>query len=628
MKAIILAGGKGTRLGNLAKEIPKPMVKIGSIPLLEHQINLLKRYGIKDIIILTNYLSDIIENYFKDGKAWNVNITYFKEEKPLGTTGGIKEIEDKLTGDFLVLYGDVMLDVNLKKLIGFHKNKGSTCTLVLHPNDHPYDSDLVEIDKNQRIITFHPKPHKENIYYKNLVSAALYVMSIGILKHIKKGVKADFGKDIFPEIIRKEKLYGYNTAEYLKDAGTPERLEAVKKAYSTGKIRRFNSENKRRAIFMDRDGVINEEIDLLHKIEDFRFLPNVCKAIKKINESGFLAIMVTNQSVVARNLCSIEQLEEIHKKMETLLGKENAKFDAIYYCPHHPDKGYPEENPKYKIECDCRKPKIGMVKLAEKEFNIDLKNSFFIGDSFLDILCGKNAGMTTVGVKTGFGCKDTKVKPDYFFEDLNESINFIIQEPYRNYFKKINNLFLKSKNKKPFIISIGGNTRSGKTIFSNYLSQKFKELNKKVLIINLDNWLLSKELRKKEHNVYGRFQINKINKDLSDFFNRKEIVLNEYNPLYRQITENKTNYKLNDKDIIILEGVVALSSKELRNMTDLKIFCEIDDELLKKRVLHFYSWKGLNKEEIETLIKNRREDEFDLIKKDKNHADLIIGSFL
>lgn len=428
MKAVILAGGKGTRLGGLAKEIPKPMARIGSMPLLKHQIELLNKYGIKEIIILTGYLSEVIENYFKDGKDFGVNITYFKEEKPLGTTGGLKEIEDRLTEDFLVLYGDVMVDLNLKRLIRFHKSKKSACTLVLHPNDHPYDSDLVEVDKNQRVIAFHSKPHDENKYYRNLVNAALYIMPPQILKYIEKGVKADFGKDIFPKIIDKENLYGYNTAEYLKDIGTPERLEVVNKDYSTGKIKRFNNENKRKAIFIDRDGVINEEVGLLHKIEDFRLFPNADEAVKKINDSEFLAIIITNQPVVARNLCSIEQLEEIHKKMETLLGKKNAKLDAIYYCPHHPDKGYPEENPKYKIECDCRKPKIGLIKKADNDFNIDLKNSFFIGDSSRDILCGKNAGMTTIGVKTGFGCKESEIKPDYFFEDLNEAIDFIIQK--------------------------------------------------------------------------------------------------------------------------------------------------------------------------------------------------------
>jgi len=427
MKAVILAGGKGTRLANLTKSIPKPMLKIGEKPVLEHQIELLKRYGIRDIIILTGYLSEVIEEYFGNGENFGVKITYFKEKKPLGTTGGLKEVENQLREDFLLLYGDVMVNMDLQRLIDFHREKRGICTLVVHPNDHPYDSDLLEIDKNGKITAFYPKPHKENQYYRNLVNACLYVMSPEMLKYIQKGVKADFGKDIFPKIVQKEDLYGYNTAEYLKDMGTPERLKEVREDYESGKIERLNRENKRGAIFLDRDGVLNKYVGLLYKIEDFELLPGVAEAIRKINRSEFLAIVITNQPVVARNLCTIEQLNKIHNKMETLLGKERAKLDAIYYCPHHPDKGFPGENPKYKIECNCRKPKTGLIERAVSDFNIDLKNSFFIGDSLRDVLCGKNAGITTIGVKTGQACKDCKIKPDYMFEDLNEAVNFILK---------------------------------------------------------------------------------------------------------------------------------------------------------------------------------------------------------
>ena len=426
MKALIIAGGKGTRLGKLTKNTPKSMLQIGGIPLLEHQISLLKRYGIKNIIILTYHLSELIGSYFKNGSSFGVSITYVKEKEPLGTAGCVKEIENELIEDFIVFYGDVMIDMDLKKLIEFHKKNNSVCTLVVHPNDHPYDSDLVEIDNSKEIIAFHKNPHDENKYFKNLVNAGAYVMSPKILKHIQRGIKSDFGRDIFPKIVNKEKLIGYNTAEYLKDIGTPDRLKNVNEDYLNGKVKRFNSENKRKAIFLDRDGVINKKVDLLYKIEDFELLPDTSQAIKIINKSEFLSIVVTNQPVVARNLCSIEELEEIHKKMETLLGKENAKLDAIYYCPHHPDKGYPEENSEYKIECECRKPNIGMIKMAEKDFNIDTKGSFIIGDSSRDILCGKNAGMKTIAVRTEDGYKELEVEPDYVFKDLNEAVNFIV----------------------------------------------------------------------------------------------------------------------------------------------------------------------------------------------------------
>lgn len=428
MKAVILAGGKGTRLENISKNIPKPMVRIGDKPILQHQIELLHRYGITDIILIVGYMGDVIRDYFGDGNNFGVSINYFIEDKPLGTTGGIKEIESQLDDDFVVFYGDIMLDMDLNKLTKFHKSMKSTATLVLHPNDHPHDSDLVEIDGSHRILRFHSKPHSSDKYYKNLVNSGIYVFNKGLLRYIEKGVKADFGKDVFPEVVSQEPIYGYISAEYIKDIGTPNRWEEVNLACVKGEIRRLNNSNPRAAIFLDRDGVINKYKGLLCKIEDFSLYDDVSKAIKKINGSEYLAVVITNQPVVARNLCSINDLEEIHKKMDTLLGAEGAKLDALYYCPHHPDRGYPEENKMYKIECECRKPKTGLIAQAQKDFNIDLSLSYFIGDSFRDITCGKNAGVTTIGLKRGEGCKGVDIEPDYLFDNLLDAVNLILDK--------------------------------------------------------------------------------------------------------------------------------------------------------------------------------------------------------
>lgn len=187
---------------------------------------------------------------------------------------------------------------------------------------------------------------------------------------------------------------------------------------------------QRKAIFLDRDGVINKQVNHLHKWEDFELLENTEEAILKINHSEFLAIVVTNQSVIARNLCSIEELENIHKKMESLLGKKGAKLDQIFYCPHHPDFGDPDENPEFKIPCQCRKPHIGMIEQAVKQFNIDLSASFIIGDSPSDIECGKRAGLTTIAVRTGHGCQDPQANPDYFVENLYEAVQVILNPNY------------------------------------------------------------------------------------------------------------------------------------------------------------------------------------------------------
>jgi len=430
MKAVILAGGRGRRLETITDKRPKPMVKIGGKTLLEHHFILLKKHGIKNVYICTGYRSKIIEDYFGDGKKLGIKIAYSIEDKPLGSAGCIKELEDKIKKDFLVLCGDVVLDMNLSRLIKFHRAKKGIGTLVVHPNDHPYDSDLIDIDSNHRITAFLNKPHKKRVYYHNVTNAGVYVLAPAIFKLIKKDSYQDFGRDVFLKIVdSRKRIYAYNTPEYLKDAGTPERLSKVRKDYLSGKINRFNLKHKRPAVFLDRDGVINKEVDLLHKLSGFELLPDTARAIRLINDSDFYSIVVTNQPVVARGLARIEDVENINKKMETLLGAKGAKLDAIYYCPHHPDSGFKGENKKYKVNCNCRKPKTGLIKKALKDFNIDLSKSIMIGDSTCDIRMGLNAGLKTIGVRTGYGCKDGKyaVSPNVMSGTLFQAVKKIVK---------------------------------------------------------------------------------------------------------------------------------------------------------------------------------------------------------
>jgi D,D-heptose 1,7-bisphosphate phosphatase len=391
MKVVITVGGKGTRIRRIAEEMPKTMIPINGKPILEYQIELAKRYGFTDFLFLTGHLGHKIEEYFGDGSSRGVSIEYYREKEPLGTAGAFAEVKDKLTSDFFVFYGDTVMDFDMQKMLDFHESHQSEATLFLHPNDHPYDSDLVDIDENSRISKFLPKPRDDG-YYRNLVNAALYIFSPSILSYIKAGEKSDFGKDIFPTALASGvAMFGYISAEYIKDMGTPDRYEKVCNDVISGKVARLNIKNKRPAFFLDRDGVINKEVDLLAASEQMELLPGVAEAVRNINHAGYLAIVVTNQPVIARNLCNFQDLQHIHNKMETLLGYEHAYLDAIYICPHHPDKGYPEERTEYKIECQCRKPKPGMVLQAVKDWNIDLSHSYLIGDRPADIQAGEAA---------------------------------------------------------------------------------------------------------------------------------------------------------------------------------------------------------------------------------------------
>ena len=183
------------------------------------------------------------------------------------------------------------------------------------------------------------------------------------------------------------------TPEYIKDMGTPDRFYETERDIKCGLVHNRNLKNKQKAIFLDRDGTINKMVGFITKPEQFELIPGVSEAIKKMNKAGFLVIVVTNQPVIARGDCSFEELQMIHDKMETELGKEGAFVDAIYVCPHHTDKGFEGERPEYKCNCDCRKPKPGLLLQAARDFNIDLSESYMIGDSERDVDAGKNAGV-------------------------------------------------------------------------------------------------------------------------------------------------------------------------------------------------------------------------------------------
>lgn len=423
--ALILAGGKGTRLAEVRNDIPKPMMPVLGKPILDYQITMLAEHGFTDVWLIVNHLYHHIQDYFGDGEAHNIRIHYYVEPKPLGTVGGVKALEEHLKEPFLVLYGDVMINMDLDRLIAFHQKKDASATLVVHPNDHPYDSDLLDVDKEDRVCAFYAKPHPEGLRYRNLVNAAAYVFNPEVLEHLKPGVKADFGKDIFPDLHHKLPVYAYNTPEYLKDMGTPDRLGKVEKAIASGKVAARNLNNPQKCVFLDRDGVINIDTDLIHRPEDFELYPYAADSIKRLNAMGYLVVVVTNQSVIARGLCTEEELGDIHKKMETELGMDGAFVEAIYYCPHHPHGGFEGERPEYKIPCTCRKPSPGMLLDAKERFNIDFSKSYLVGDSPRDIEAGKNAGVETIRVKTGHGLEPHTTVPDHYVDSLISAIDII-----------------------------------------------------------------------------------------------------------------------------------------------------------------------------------------------------------
>jgi D,D-heptose 1,7-bisphosphate phosphatase len=400
------------------------MIRIGGKPILEYQIKCLAGAGLKDILIVTGHLGDAITSYFKDGGGFGVHISYFEETAPLGTAGALFKCTDALTDSFILLNGDIIFDIDFSRLIAAHREKDALATLASHPNSHPHDSALLVTDAESRVIRWMNK-EDSRLYYKNRVNAGIHVLTRELFSIAKKNFdskkaseKVDLDRDILkPQIITK-RIFAYDTPEYIKDMGTPERYYQVERDIDRGFVAARNLTRKQKAVFLDRDGTINTLNGFVTRSKDFHLIPGAAWAIKAINNSPYLAIVITNQPVIARGECTLEELELIHQKMESDLGREGAFLDAVYFCPHHPEKGFPGERPEYKIDCECRKPKPGMLLEAAKKFNIDLSASWMAGDDKRDILAGKAAGCKTVLIGIGSG-KDPS-GPDLQCESLEQ----------------------------------------------------------------------------------------------------------------------------------------------------------------------------------------------------------------
>lgn len=315
MLTVIMAGGKGTRISELFPDIPKPLIPIDGVPVLEREIYSLRDQGFTDIILTVSYLAEKIQVYFGDGSSLGVHIEYFVEETPLGNAGALFKLRDRLGSEpFLLLNADAVFDVDFNRMLAFHKTHGAAVTLFTHPNSHPFDSGLLMTDTDGSVAQWLTKEDPRPEFYQNRVNAGLHVIDPAVLdasgidaekigtvdEAMGKAVKVDLDRQILKPLCGSHIMFCYDSPEYVKDMGTPERYEAVCKDYRAGIVTGKNLKNKQRAIFLDRDGTLNRYVGFLRRPEEFELIDGVAEAVKWINESGYLAIVVTNQPVIAR----------------------------------------------------------------------------------------------------------------------------------------------------------------------------------------------------------------------------------------------------------------------------------------------------------------------------------------
>ena len=419
MQAVIICGGIGTRLKKVYKKTPKALIKINSIPNLQHIIKDLKKNNINKFLFLTSFQSNKIESYVKKIKLKNYCIV--KDINLKGTGGALIGAYKKLDKEFLVIFSDLFMKINFKKFVIFSRKKKSEVNMFVHANSHPYDSDTVEYNRDCRVKKINLKRTNESKL--NIAISGLFYFKKIYIKKFKYDNKKKINLDLVKDLISKKinhRIFAYKSIEYIKDFGTPKRLKKVNFEQKQSNRKKIS------AVFLDRDGVINKEIGGVTSKEEFIKLPKVEQAIKKLNQKQIPVFIVSNQAVLSKGKINNAKFKSIISFLDKLLSKSNAYIDDYLYCPFYKNKKY--DISKIPYYSKYRKPNPGMILELSKKYRINLKNSFFVGDSDKDILAGTKVGCKTILVKSNklFDYK-YKIKPNFFVDNLSEAINIILK---------------------------------------------------------------------------------------------------------------------------------------------------------------------------------------------------------
>ncbi|SFJ05371.1 HAD-IIIA family hydrolase [Methylobacterium brachiatum] len=623
MQAVILAGGKGTRLAERLQGRPKPLVDVAGVPLLERQIVTLRTYGVDDVVILVNHAADQIEAFCRERKNFGLaRLTLIDDGVPRGTAGAVLACLDRLADRFLVVYGDTLFNIDIDRFLTAHAEAGADATLFLHPNDHPSDSDLVAV-QDGRVTAFLPKPHPPGALRPNLVNAAFYVIERRLLDGWRSfPTPADFGQDLFPALLERGAfLQGFNSFEYIKDLGTPKRLDTVYAHLRSGVVARASLRTPQACVFVDRDGTLNALRDYVRRPEDLVLLPGAVEAVRRFNEAEQRIAVVTNQPVIARGECSPEGLRAIHAKLDMALGEAGAFIDRLYVCPHHPDAGFPGEVRALKVACACRKPQPGLILQAARDLNADLARSWMIGDSTSDLGAARNAGVRSILVLTGEGGRDGKyrVRPDFTVPDIAAAATFILDIHPR---LVAETAALVDGARPGDIICIGGPARSGKSTVAAVLAHELRRAGHDARVLPLDSWIRPEAERTEA--VLGRFDVAAATAALEPWLEggATEIDLPYYDRR-RRLRCPGESVGLRADTVVILEGVPALMLPLETDRRVLTIHLGTGEAGRQARVIADLMDRGLaDRDEAAAVYAARQRDEIPLVERAGRGAGL------
>jgi histidinol-phosphate phosphatase family protein len=398
LSAAILAGGRGTRSADPGTaKLGQP---VWGRSLLDWHIDLIDGSAIRSALVVAGHLGDQVAALVADSAHRYASLHVVQEEKQNGTVAALRlAAEHDDADDFLVILGDTLMSFPVDPFISAWRASGKSVAVIVHPSTHPHDSDKAFVQEDGTVEVLPKSADSTGI--PNSSSTGLFALTRGALKEY--GSCRDIGSDVLPRAAAEGDLFGYVSSHYFKDTGTPDRLAAANADVSSGAFQRRGSVLPRRALFLDRDGVVNPAKPEIYDAAHYQLTPSVAEEIGRANRAGIPVVVVTNQPGIAKGFMTASDHTAIRARMDDLLAAEGAFVDDYAHCPHHPETGFPGEVTELKIACECRKPLPGMLLRLAEHHGIDLSSSVMIGDTWRDDGAARAAGVGFISVAPEHG---------------------------------------------------------------------------------------------------------------------------------------------------------------------------------------------------------------------------------